>query len=115
MTDDLKLTEEARLRLRASEQQRVSHFTTDDEVASAFVYGASNLYQDNVAVTRLKILITQIREDERRKIAAELGNIANQIFNNQSKEYPSNTLDRIAISLRTNASLEFLSAAPKTP
>jgi hypothetical protein len=93
----MKLSEESRVR---ASKQRLSPGATDNEIASAFVYGAGNLYQDSVAVTSLEAIIAQVRGDERRKIGTEMSHEANRIFNKQTQDYPSNTLDRVSNYLR---------------
>ena len=99
---DPKLSEEARLRIA---EKRLSHNATDDEVAAAFVYGAGNLYQDNIAAISLVSILAQIRGDERRKVAASLNQEANRIFNKQVQDYPSNVLDKVANHLRSGEPL----------
>jgi len=78
---------------------------TDHEIASAFVYGNGNAHRDDVAVSALEGVIANIRRDERYKIGLELGRVANQIYNEQEKDFPSNVLDRVAASLRCSEPL----------
>ena len=92
---------------RRCAEMRLSPEATDDEIAAAFVYGAGNMYQDNCAVMSLVAILSQIRGDERRKIAKELGAEANRIFNKQAQDFPSNVLDAVALHLRQGTPITF--------
>ena len=98
---DPKLPEDVR---RRCGEQRLSPNATDDEVAAAFVYGAGNTYQDNCAVMSLVAILSQIRGDERRKIASEMSREANRIFNFPNKR-DCNVLDKVSNYLRLGESM----------
>ena len=85
---------------------------TDREIAAAFVYGPDNQHTSEAGVAALLTVIAGIREDERRRVGREIGKEANRIYNNQEKDYPSNTMDAVSLCLTSGAPIAY---APKTP